>query len=124
MQKNLKSASLVDFSMMSLQFGNDQEILFEFITSYIEEWPTYIENIETALSQKNADDVFASTHKFKGVFGNLYCQTVMQKIDQLELSAKKNDLEAAHTLLRQILPDLERIQDSLDAWLKIEGSLK
>jgi len=101
------AASLTDDSSLDRTvFGKLREILGpnlqQAVTPYLEDMPLNLEQLETAVEQKDADTVRSLAHTIKGSSGNLGATNMIQlarKVEELEQAGK---IDAIHPLLSQL----------------------
>jgi len=77
-------------------------LLTRVIQLYMETSPKLLRDMEQALADKNADELFKSTHSFKNSSANLGIIEVTEKARALEALARTGSLEGAQALMSTI----------------------
>lgn len=93
--------------------GGDEELLHEIVGLYLDEYPTLLAQVQTAVQAGNAPELYRSAHTLKGSLSALGAEAAQQCALELELSGRHGDLSKAdamagdlENLLRQLHQEL------------------
>lgn len=96
----------LDTAIALERLGGDEELLQEVAALFLEEYPSLMDEIRTALDSKNADKVERSAHSLKGSVANFGSDAAWQAALALETMGRTNDLstaEGAYTHLVEVM---------------------
>ncbi|MCC6540213.1 MAG: Hpt domain-containing protein [Bryobacterales bacterium] len=89
--------------------GGDEELLSEIVGIYLGEYPSVLEEIQTAVRAGDANGLYRSAHSLKGSLGALGAEAAQRRALDLEMSGRQSQLSHAP----EMLADLERLLDEL-----------
>lgn len=99
--------------------GGDEELLREVAQLYFDEYPTIVEQIQTAVRSGSAQELQRSAHTLKGSLGTLGAELAAAQALRLEMMGRlRNMSEAASALceLNRVLESFhKRLQGELTA---------
>jgi len=72
------------------------------VTPYLEDMPLSLEQLETAVEQKDVDAIRSLAHTIKGSSGNLGATNIIQLAKKVEELAQARQIDAIHPLLSQL----------------------
>jgi HPt (histidine-containing phosphotransfer) domain-containing protein len=93
--------------------GGDEELLQEVAELYLSEYPSLVDQIQTAVSVGNADDLHHLAHTLKGSLGTLGAECAAAQALSLEMMGRNHDLSGAHGALAELHGTLERFHSEL-----------
>jgi HPt (histidine-containing phosphotransfer) domain-containing protein len=93
--------------------GSDEDLLEEVVTLYLEESVRLMDEMRRALSAGDASSLRRSAHNLKGSSANLGAGLLASLCLEMQGRAEGNRLDAARTLLPQILAECDRVRDAL-----------
>lgn len=83
--------SLIPFSQVLSNLGDDQELLDDTIDISVTYLPQYFESLRQAIESENPKSIEAAAHKIKGSLSIYLYQPLIQSVAALEKSAKENN---------------------------------
>jgi len=86
------------------RFGNDEELIQVVLEAFCQEAPDLIENMKTAIDQKDAELLRSYAHALKGSAANVNADILKETALAMEQDANQGDLVSAS----RILPDIEK----------------
>lgn len=89
--------------------GGDEELLDEIVELYLGEYPGLLEQLHTAVSNGDANQVFRSAHTLKGSLSTIGAEAAQESALALEMSGRNGQLDQS----RAMLADLERLLGQL-----------
>ncbi len=95
----------------------DVDLLEMLVQQFLEEIPTVLEEIKSALDQGDAEAVYGKAHRLKGAAGNLSADAVAAAALRLEQSGRDGDLDdgsAAMGVLQDCVADLQGFVSRID----------
>ncbi|QDT52085.1 Signal transduction histidine-protein kinase BarA [Caulifigura coniformis] len=109
-QPEASAAPLVDWTAALKSMQNDESLLLDVIDAHLSEIPQIVENLEAAISTKDAATVRRLAHTIKGNLRALHAHEPIIAAD-LEADASKDDLSRADELLAQVLAQLDAVNE-------------
>lgn len=97
-------------------FDNDWEFLTETIDMFVDDYPAMMENIQAAISSKDATGLRQTAHALKGMVGNFQAKSTAQAAFTLEERGKQNDFDRIDddmAVLKNKMTDLEQALTAL-----------
>ncbi|MDA8563685.1 Hpt domain-containing protein [Mariniblastus sp.] len=108
---------LVDLDGALRRLGGDRQLFNEFITIFLEDSPTLLEEIRSGLGSNDSAIVEKSAHSLKGLMSNFGAKQCVELALKIELAGRAGSvddcgsaftgLEAAH---RQLTEELKTLQ--------------
>jgi len=89
--------------------GGDEELFAEIVGIYLEELPSVLKEIQSAVRAGDANGLYRSAHSLKGSLGALGAEAAQKRALDLEMSGRQSQLSHAP----EMLADLERLLDEL-----------
>ncbi len=83
---------LIDTNRLELDFEGFDDLLAQFIDIFIKNYSTYLQQIDTSISQGDFQEVAKVAHTFKGIISNFQSKEIRTNIEELERLAKDEDL--------------------------------
>jgi PAS domain S-box-containing protein len=110
----VKNLPTLDYSVLS-QLREEIKIngVNRLIDLYLNELPNYFKQIETAITNNNAEALYLAAHKFKGASKNLGVTSVISRCEQLEQLARTGDLNAVPELFQLLLDSIDSVRETL-----------
>lgn len=107
------SRSPVDPDALIELVDQDVELLGALVDAFLEECPSYLDAIRTAVTQKNPEALQREAHKLKGAVGNLRAGPALEAAKELEEVAETGDFTEAGTTLETLEHEIDRLQSAL-----------
>jgi len=112
-----RQSQLVDQNGTLRRLGGDQQLFNEFITIFIEDSPTLLEELRSGLSSQNAASVEKSAHSLKGLMSNFGAKECVELALKIELAGRagvvtdcEDDFGKLQTLHAQLTDELKAFQ--------------
>ncbi len=93
----------IDYKKIEFEFGEDWDIFKELIDDYKEALPSFLEQIKTAMDNKEYDALRITAHTLKGIVVNFYCDDLSKTAFELEQCGKNSDLSSASSLYEKLV---------------------
>lgn len=100
--------------LRSLRQANQPDAVVELIDIFLQGAHSQLEEIRTAIEQRNAVVLGAAAHNLRGCAGNIGAQQLADVCADLEQQALAGSLADADTLLRRLSEELSRVQFALE----------
>ena len=84
--------SLVDQEGALQRLGGDHQLFNEFITIFVEDFPTLLDEIRSGLATGDASSVEKSAHSYKGLVSNFGAKECVELALNLELAGRAGDV--------------------------------
>jgi HPt (histidine-containing phosphotransfer) domain-containing protein len=95
--------------------GGDRELLSEIAKLFLEDYPSNISSIRTAIEQKNAKELERSAHMLKGAVANFAAPGAVEAAFQLEKIGRGGQLDEAWSAFDVLLEEFQRLHPALEA---------
>lgn len=96
------------------RLGNDQELIREILSQFIDEIPDRMDRFKEALETEDSDQFKIMAHTIKGLSANISAPVLRNVAAQIESLSMKDDLQA----IKDLIPKLEQQHQSLVEYLK------
>ena len=96
--------------LLSFSDDGDPELLVDLINMFLEDGPIKVKAVQDGVASGDLEMAERAAHSLKGSSGNLGCRQVQAICEELQISARNNELEKSRELAPQ-LPDLYRVAD-------------
>ena len=107
--------SILDREELFERLDNDYELLQEFIEMFLEDYPSLVSEIESAVASKNSENLKIAAHTLKGSVGNFCAQGAFDAAFVLEQCGSKNDFSQIDVQLVQLRREMEQVETALKA---------
>ena len=108
---NSPCAQPVDISRAMVLLGDDRELFDEAIHAFIDGIPDTLDNLQSAISHADAEQVHAVAHGLKGAASNLCAEPTRRVAQKLEAMGRQDKLQGADSLLEELQGHLDRLQE-------------
>jgi len=99
------------------RLGGDRPLARELIRAFLEESPTLLAELRSAVPARNAPEVVRTAHSLRGALLQLSAGAGAAHAEQLESSASRGDLDACPGLQRALEAEIARLERTLHAML-------
>ena len=107
------NASPVDFESTLVRFSGDRDFMMTMFRQYKEQLDDRVNEIHSALQDRDANRLARLAHNLKGVSLNFSADALANITLNLEEICKREDLTDAPTLIAQLRTEAHRVQDYL-----------
>ncbi|MCC6586557.1 MAG: Hpt domain-containing protein [Bryobacterales bacterium] len=97
------------------RIGGDEELLREIAGIYLCEYGPLLEDIRTAVSTRNCDQLMRTAHTLKGSLGTLGAEAGAKLAYALETQGRQQELHDAESLLSELEGELNVLRSELEA---------
>jgi HPt (histidine-containing phosphotransfer) domain-containing protein len=87
--------------------GDDEELLAELVKIFLDDYPSNLREIESALHAGNPNQLERAAHTLKGAVANFGAEAVVQEAFALECLGRKGDLSHANESLQRLCQVLQ-----------------
>ncbi|MBU0971492.1 MAG: Hpt domain-containing protein [Proteobacteria bacterium] len=109
-----KGNPIVDMDELKEIMDNDMELIQDCFTEFLTDLPDLLGDIQTAISQKDAEKMNSTGHKLKGTLKYLAAEPAAKAAQVIESAGSNHDLEN----LDEKFSTLERECENLTAFIK------
>ena len=104
---------LVDQEGALRRLGGDGQLFREFITIFLEDSPTLLEEIRSGVDAGNATSVERSSHALKGLMSNFGAKECVEVALKLELAGREGAVDDCSKELKKLELLHEQLKDEL-----------
>jgi two-component system sensor histidine kinase/response regulator len=108
------AASIVDRNDVLERVGGDEELLHEIIGIFLEEYPSLIAGIRSAVEKQDARSLERSAHNLKGSVCNFGARSATQAALELELMGRKGETHSAGPVVEALELELISLHNALN----------
>lgn len=112
-----EETEVFDRSQALERMEGDEELLFEMIELFLEDCPSQMEGIRTALAAGDPDRLGNAAHAFKGSVGNFGARTSFDAAQRLEHLARERRIDESGDAVRELEAEVDRLGPRLRATL-------
>ncbi|MFZ6800445.1 PAS domain S-box protein [Undibacterium sp. Di24W] len=112
------SLSTDAFDFTKAMLGGDEEIIQIITPMFLEGCDSQVEEIQSAIQDKNAELLYRSAHTFKGLVGNFNAKPIEALAKALELKGKQNDFDDTTILFAEMREFIEPLKIALRKYLE------
>lgn len=102
-----------DRSQMLERLGNDEELLVEILDLFVQDAPTQLANLTTAIQTREDELVTRHAHTLKGQAANIAAARMKEVSYEMETAAREGDLDRATTLLPRVQEVFDELLEAL-----------
>ena len=103
----------MNFKDLASNLGLDEEDFNELLEIFTDTSLTDIEKIEVGLKENNADTVAKAAHSIKGASANLGFKKIASVAQDIEMNAKKDNLQGVKEKADSIVKQLKTIESAI-----------
>ncbi len=104
-----------DFEM---RFDGSMDIALEVIDTFLEEYPKDLVKIETAINHKNPNEIYETTHYFKGSCSYLSAQRAVWILTDMMKKSKEEQLEHMKSYVLQLDKEIKSLVEKIKEYVK------
>lgn len=109
-----KEEDIFNENDLMIRLGNDQELIREILSQFINEIPDRMDRLKQALKNEDSSQIKIMAHTIKGLSANISAPGLRNMAAQIENLTMKDDLQA----IKDLIPKLEQQHQSLVEYLK------
>jgi CheY-like chemotaxis protein len=103
----------IDQEAALARVGNDGELLQELAELFLRECPHILQDLRSAVRERNAAKLKAAAHNLKGSVDNFAAQSVFLAALRLEMLGRSGTLEGAANALETLEKEIDRLRPEL-----------
>lgn len=100
------------------RLGGDEELLYEIVQMYFEDYPALVAQMEQAIADGSAATLTRAAHDLKGLLSNFSSPKVTAAAQAVEQVGKLNQLVDAPARLQTLCDELSNLSATLQHWLE------
>lgn len=104
----------MDLKTPAQRLGLDAEEYIELIELFLETGGNDLKELESAVSNKDAQTAAERSHSLKGASGNLGLVEIYEKAKEIEERSRDNKIEGIENLIVEIRQYFKRIESALE----------
>jgi signal transduction histidine kinase/DNA-binding response OmpR family regulator len=107
------TGSVFDLEEALARVDGDRGLLVELVEIFLDEYPTTLVALQTAVAAKDSHGVYQAAHTLKGSVGNFGATTAMEASRALEMLGRQGELSEATAALTVLEEELGRLHSAL-----------
>ncbi len=111
MAGNPREAQPVDVPGALAQLGDDRELFSEALGVFLENVPRTLDDLQSAISHANAEQLEFVAHGLKGAASNLCAEPTRYVAQQLEHLGRQGKLQGADSIFEELQRHIDRLQE-------------
>ena len=112
---------VVDLDRALSRLGGNEKMLRDLAALFLEEYPGWMNRLERAVAQEDADEVFRVAHDLKGATDIFAAASVVKAAQQMEKMGRYGELSDVDELLGELKAELVWVRTALKSYLKGEA---
>ena len=100
-----------DHQALLQQIDNNEELLEQIVTTFLEDTPKRIDSLGKAISKKDAPAIRYQGHALKGTSGTMRARPLQEASYQMELAGEKGDYSKAKKLLTMVKRNFAKFEE-------------
>lgn len=108
---NPHEAQPVNLATALAQLGDDRELFDEALVAFLESIPRTLDDLQSAISQTNAQQLQLVAHGLKGAASSLCAEPTRYVAQQLENLGEQGKFHGADSMLEELQRHLDRLQE-------------
>ncbi|HBG61453.1 MAG: hypothetical protein A2Y03_01425 [Omnitrophica WOR_2 bacterium GWF2_38_59] len=105
----------IDLSEFLERVQDDKELLLELIDIFAEDYLAKRELLQTAIENKDYEEIKGISHSLKGASGNISAKKLRLILLQFEEKGKAQDLTGVEDILEALDKEYERVADRFES---------
>ncbi len=116
--KDQSDRNVVDLERALSRVAGDEQMLNELVEIFLAESPTWLEQIESAVTEEDPEGVFRAAHDIKGSTEVFCAEAATQAAKQLERMGHDDKLDGADEALGALKAELVWVRNALEDYLE------
>ncbi len=108
---------VLNIESLMRRLGNDRELLIEILELFIGTMPKHVNNLKTAIKEKNLENIKREAHVLKGAAGNISAEKLANTAAALESTGKDGDLNSSKLLFPVLLEEYIELEKKIEQLL-------
>ena len=109
---------MIDYEATMRSIGHDRTLFETLVNIYLEDYPTLVSELESAVVGQNPERVYGAAHRLKGLVSNFHDSTTVNLLAKIELEARteknSSNLEAVKFVSELCAATGEELKGFLD----------
>jgi HPt (histidine-containing phosphotransfer) domain-containing protein len=106
--------ALIDRNEALARMDNDEGLLKEIITIFVEHSESYLDNLRHAIMDGDSDEVYRTAHTLKGAVGNFPAAAAFEATLKLEMMGRAGDMANAKQVYLDVESLINRLKPALE----------
>jgi len=106
--------AVLDRAIALSRVGGDTELLQEMAQLFLEEYPSQLNVVRTAVQARDAKALERSAHSLKGSIGNFGAESAHQAAFALEMMGRQGNLDHVEDALRRLESTLSALKPEME----------
>ena len=106
--------ALIDRNEALARMDNDESLLKEIITIFVEHSESYLDNLRHAIMEGDSDEVYRTAHTLKGAVGNFPAAAAFEATLKLEMMGRAGDMTSARQAYLEVEGLINRLKPALE----------
>ena len=111
----LTNPQVIDREELMNRLDGDMELLEELFELFVEDYPQFLADIETAILHRDGQKLKQAAHTLKGAVGNFAAKKAFDLAFRLEMMGQEGDFQDAEPVFRDLNRAVEEIKEALAA---------
>lgn len=120
-EQKVSSHAALDLSVLRGICHGDDGVLFEMLGDFIEINDEVIQELSTAITTENVDDVTGLAHKLKGSAGTAGAKKLAEVAKALEIAGTKTEWTTIKGLAPNLITEFDRVRDEIASLRDAQG---
>ncbi len=118
------SSGVINLKELLNSLDNDKKLLQEIVIDYFEVVNNYINEIETAISAENYEEIEINAHSLKGSSLNFAANQFAEVTNKIEIAGKEENIEVAKSAFPKLKDEFEKVKIAIYANELTQGFIK
>ncbi len=110
--------SVVDFNRALTRVAGDESMLRELAQIFLQESPNWLDQLEEAINEGEANGAFRAAHDIKGSTEVFCAESAAQAAKTIERMGRQGELEGADEALGALKAELVWVRNALEQYLE------
>lgn len=112
---NMSKNEILDKKMLMDRLGNDEELVSEVISVFLEDTPLQIAYLKSAEVNRDLKNIIRQGHVIKGASGNVSALRIRQVAVEIEKAGKNGELDIVSSLVAELEAQFQAFQEYLSS---------
>jgi HPt (histidine-containing phosphotransfer) domain-containing protein len=106
----------IDIAEVMEIIGGDEELLIECFNDFLSDMPQTLDEIRSAIEQKNALNLNEAAHKLKGSLRYMAAAQAADVAYRLEIMGKEQKLELSNDMFKSLVYECEKVKKFMEQY--------
>ena len=104
----------IDMDKLLKRFNNKEEFCEELLRSSLKLFPSQVKELENAVENNEVQQIILLSHRLKGDFANIEVHSLKKLSSNIEIAAKKGNMDIIPSFLEDIKKELNKLKSFLN----------